>query len=560
MAGKRIFDFLTKHAQANPDRTFGWLLQKGTPHHFSYRELMERSLQVTATLKSHGAKRGQVVVIILKHSVDLYSSFLGAELAGCIPSFMPFPSEKQDPSLYWQAHLDLFERIRPAAIIAYPDCAEGYRRHEVSRYTKLITPEEILQNTPGIPAVTEISPADIALLQHSSGTTGAKKGVCLTHEIILRQIEAYTQTLHFTQDSRIFSWLPLYHDMGLIACFLLPLVTGVPLISMDAFEWTARPSLMLDAISRYRATHAWLPNFAYNHLVRATPTNWQGDLSSLQALINCSEPCKAESFDRFHERFAGHRLRRQALQCCYAMAETVFAVTQTSPPEKPREIRVDPDAIAARGEVELLPDGNGGFRFLSVGQPLPILEVAILDESGIPLPERRIGEVGVRGNCLFSEYYLQPEPTAQAWHNGWYATGDLGFMERRELFITGRKKEILIINGRNYYAHDIEAAANSLSGIKPGRAVAFGIYSPEVGSEQVVIVAELDVAPPPLTEIQHTVKEAVMNRLGLSVLRVELRPPGWLVKTTSGKISRELNKQKYLACSSVPSKEPEYAK
>jgi acyl-CoA synthetase (AMP-forming)/AMP-acid ligase II len=240
------------------------------------------------------------------------------------------------------------------------------------------------------------------------------------------------------------------------------------------------------------------------------------------------------------------------------MAETVFAVTQTDLTGEPMEILVNQDAISAGGIVELQNEEAGGSQFLSVGKCLPILKVAILDDSGRQLPEQKVGEVAVRGECLFSEYYLQPEATTKAWRDGWYGTGDLGFLHNGELFITGRKKEILIINGRNYYAHDIEAAVNTVTGIKPGRAVAFGIYSPDVGSEQVVLAAESEAGVAAFNEIRHNVKEAIMNRLGLSILRVELCPPGWLVKTTSGKISRELNKQKYLA-SKTASEETHHA-
>jgi acyl-CoA synthetase (AMP-forming)/AMP-acid ligase II len=320
----------------------------------------------------------------------------------------------------------------------------------------------------------------------------------------------------------IASWLPLYHDMGLIACFMLPLIADGVIVSLDAFEWVAKPEILLAEIQRARARFVWLPNFAFHHLVR-TRSGEACDLSSVRAFINCSEPCKPATFDEFAAAFG---VDAERLQTCYAMAETVFAVTQTRLGEPPRRILRD------------------GKAFLSCGPVIDGLELRILDGEGAALPPDRVGEIAVKGACLFSGYYKLENETKAAFAGDWYRTGDLGFVEGGELFVTGRIKDLIIVNGRNFYAHDIEAVVNAVAGIKPGRAVAVGRFSEVSQSEELLVIAEAegtDAAP-----LRKAVRDAIEAAAGLTGATVQIVPPGWLVKTTSGKISRSENLAKYL--------------
>ena len=530
-----------------PDAVFCHALVGDDWQTITAAELWRRTEAAAHRLLEAGVVPGDIVLLAHRHDPDLYPAFLAAQLIGAIPTFMPFPGEKQTAARYWEVHQPLFQRLAPGAVIASATYLDELA-HTVGGVCAARLPLRGLCDAASSPHP-PVAPAPhaIALLQHSSGTTGAKKGVILTHAAILAQLEAYIPTLDLGDDACIASWLPLYHDMGLIACFLLPLVAGVPLVAIDPFVWSARPVLLLDAIAHFRATHTWLPNFAFQHLVRAVAADWQGDLASMRAFINCSEPCKPDTFDAFLARFARCGVRPGSLQSCYAMAETVFAVTQTRVGRAPRVLTVDRDALQLEQRAVEPAGPDTATRVASVGLPLPILDVVVGDAEGLPLPDGSCGEVLVRGTCLFDGYFRDPVPARQVWSGAWYRTGDIGFLDAGELFITGRRADRLIVNGRNVYAHDIEAIANTVPPVAPGRCVAIGVHNAAIGSEQVVVLAELRPADAETSGLAGRVRAAVQEQLGIAVTRVVPVPTGWLDKTTSGKISRERNHAKYLA-------------
>lgn len=524
-------------------------------------QLWHHAQRAAAHLQSRGVLPGQVVIIAHPHDPLLYPAFLGAQLVGAIPAFMPFPSPKQDAARYWQSHRALFERLQPGAVIANEQYLEqfaasmpGETTVRVALATLTSTHDGRDTHNPGaVPPLPAGHP--IALLQHSSGTTGNKKSVILTHDAILEQVAAYAERLQLPEHACIASWLPLYHDMGLIACFMLPLILGVPLVAIDPFAWSARPVMLLDAIAQFRATHCWLPNFAFQHLVRAVDPSWNGDLSSMTAFINCSEPCKPETARNFVTRFAPNGVTAEQVQVCYAMAETVFAVTQTGAGAVPT-VRIVDRAQLQHTQRAVVPSPDAvSVELSSVGRPLPLLEVSVRSSSGATLPDSTVGEICVRGACLFDGYFRDPDPGRDIWFDEWYRTGDLGFLDAGELYVTGRRADLLIINGRNFYAHDIEAIVHAVPGVKEGRAVAIGVYHQDIGSEQLVVLSETSDDPAHAQHIDtlaSRVRIAVMEGLGVAVTRFVPVPAGWLEKTTSGKVSRERNYQKYLTLTTAP--------
>ena len=391
-----------------------------------------------------------------------------------------------------------------------------------------------------------------ALLQHSSGTTGLKKGVRLSYGSIERQLVAYSGTLGVATFGSIASWLPLYHDMGLISSFLLPAWLGVPVISIDPLVWVAKPELLFDAIEQFSATHAWLPNFAFMHLVRRIPSNGRTyQLDRVEALINCSEPCKAATFDAFLDRFSAWGIRSEMLQVCYAMAETVFAVSQTSNRYPPRRMIVDQDSIEKSGKIKSAQVNKSTRVLLSNGPAIGECQVAILNDLAF-LDDGEIGEVCIKSGFMFSGYHNNPDASKAAFHDGWFRTGDLGFLMDGEIFIVGRLKDIIIVNGKNLFAHDIEAAVSRVLGVRPGRCVAFGQHIESAGSEILVVLAEREVtssASPTDSEIIRGINHAVIDEVGIACNDIRLVPEQWLVKTTSGKMSRAGNLQKY--CSTI---------
>jgi acyl-CoA synthetase (AMP-forming)/AMP-acid ligase II len=543
--GNQYTDRILTRAKLSPGQTFATLLLDGEWVRVSYGELVTNARRYAYLYRTSGLAPDDVVLLILRHSIDMYAAFLGTLLAGGVPSFLPYPNRKHDHSLYWTQHQKLFHRVRPRLIVAYDELAESVAGCARGSGATTIRDSDV-KDVPAISDIVARSNDDAALLQHSSGTTGLKKGVALSYGAIVRQIESYASALSLDSTTAVIgSWLPLYHDMGLITSFLLPMYTGVPVISIDPFEWVGEPKLLLEAIETHHVTHIWLPNFAFLHLVRAVSPRARYRLGSIKALINCSEPCKPAVFDSFLRRYAGQGVTAENLQTCYAMAETVFAVTQSKPGQAPRRVPVDRFSIERIGPMAQEADTGNVVEFLSNGLPIEGCEIAILVGERL-VGEGYLGEICVRGNFLFQGYYRNPEATAAAFHDGWYRSGDLGFVNARELFVAGRIKDVIIINGKNVFAHDIEASLAGVQGIKGGRAVAIGVYDEKMGSEQLVVIAESNETSRPEHAIIGEINRAVLLETGVSCAAVHIVSPGWLIKTTSGKVSRYDNHKKYL--------------
>jgi acyl-CoA synthetase (AMP-forming)/AMP-acid ligase II len=363
---------------------------------------------------------------------------------------------------------------------------------------------------------------------------------------VVAQIQAFLQVVPLGREDVIASWLPLYHDMGLIACFIIPIATGTPVALQDPVQWARAPQRLFEAIERRRATYAWLPNFAFNHLRLTIPATTRFDLSSLKALINCSEPCKPATVDAFLGRFAGDGVRADMIGAAYAMAEAVFAVTQ-SPIGRPG-VRLLIDRERLHTERRLIPAAPGaeGRHLLSSGRLLPGVSLCVMGEDFTPVDDGQVGQIALRGDYIFHGYHNNPQATQAAFHAGWFLTGDLGAMADGEVFITGRLKDIIIAYGRNFYAHDIEACVAGVADVKPGRVVAFAVDNEIVGSEDVVVVAETTLDPALYRKLSGRIKKAATDALGLSAIRPHPVAPGWIIKTTSGKISRKENLEKFL--------------
>ncbi len=491
-----FLDPILERWRMSPDLPFGYIRSNEGFTTISLARLMESALRYAELFRSRNIVAGSVIPIILRHDLDAHAAFLGAMLMGAVPSYLPYPNQKHGHALYWKQHRTLFEHVRPPAILVYDDlcaamrdCTEGLAIDVIPQSAaRFVAPSSTLELPEN---------AATALLQHSSGTTGLKKGVELSFAAIARQLQSYRDALRLdaVPTPVVASWLPLYHDMGLMTGFLLPLWLGAPVVMIDPFEWVARPAVLLEAVATFRATHVWLPNFAYLHLARMVPKSFAGDLGSLAAIVNCSEPCKPAAFDTFLARFSALGVRPEALQTCYAMAETVFAVTQSKAKEPPRRVTIDRSCIHALGEVREPSAPADAVSLLSNGPPVEGCRVRI----GAPhatRAERWIGEVAVNASFMFSGYYRNPEATAAAFDGEWFRTGDIGFIDQGELFLIGRLKEVIIVNGKNIFANDVEEALIGTAGLKPGRAVAFGRYSEQLGSEQLIVVAETDPATP----------------------------------------------------------------
>ncbi|MBN2084117.1 MAG: AMP-binding protein [Anaerolineales bacterium] len=559
-----FFSRLQHLYETDPERTaIIWMHAREPEHPMTRRDLIRQAAGYAAALAAAGVRPGEVVILILQHSESLAAAFFGAVLHGAIPSIMPFLTEKLAPDSYRRSLKSLFEVTHPAAVVTYPEFAAELQDAIPaggSVRSVLLSSEVAPVPEPDFPALrgSERLPGDVVLLQHSSGTTGLQKGVALSHEAVFRQLASYGKAIRLAPDDVVVSWLPLYHDMGLIAGFLMPLLSGIPLVLMSPFDWVRAPYKLMQAVSQHRGTLTWLPNFAFNFCAqKIRDRNLEGvDLASWRAVINCSEPMHYQSHRLFYERFRAHGLRESALATSYAMAENVFAVTQGG-----IDRAVTVDTISQRGLLidrvaRAAADGEETMRMLSCGAPLPNVEVRVVDDARGDLPERHLGEVMLRSDCMLTGYYRRDDLTEKAFHNGWYLTGDLGYMADGEVYITGRKKDLIIVGGKNVYPQDLESLASEVPGIHPGRVVAFGVYNEEMGTEEVVIVAEKDAeaeypAGAGPEALSNEIRARVTRGSDIALRQVAVVERGWLLKTSSGKIARSANRDKFLAGKAV---------
>ena len=265
----------------------------------TYADLAHRSRDYASEYQRRGVGKGNIVAIMVPHSPELFPAFLGAMAIGAIPAFFPTLSPKQDPAIFWSVHDAVFQHIRARLLLTDAEGLSPVREALPAHAHLAVSVAEVCSGSNRVHETANVCSDDVAFLQHSSGTTGLKKGVQLTHRAVLRQVDAYAATLGLSAHDRIATWLPLYHDMGLIACFMLPLVKRVPVVALDPFEWVVQPTSLLDAIERHGCTLTWLPNFAFHHIVHTVRPGGRWRLESMRAFIDCSEPCKPDTFDLF---------------------------------------------------------------------------------------------------------------------------------------------------------------------------------------------------------------------------------------------------------------------
>jgi len=350
----------------------------------------------------------------------------------------------------------------------------------------------------------------------------------------------------------VVSWLPLYHDMGFVACFVTPLISGLRIVEMSPFDWVQRPALLLDAIDSQGGTLCWLPNFAFKVLSEerllkiAAEQGRSWRLGGVRAFISCSEPVMAEAIALFTTRLAPFGLRRDQVLASYAMAEAIFGVTQNAI-GAPVVAHVSRAALEREGRaVPATPGTEDVIELVSCGTALPTIAIEVRDTTGRVLGDGEVGQIHVAGPHVFAGYRHQPELNAGVIDaGGFFATGDLGFVLDGALYVTGRLKDLIIIRGRNYYPQDIEALVGAVAGVVPGRVAAFGIPDAASGTEQLVILMEIADGEAP-GRVALAVRRAIAQSLDTTAGDVRVVPPRALVKSTSGKVSRAENRRRYL--------------
>lgn len=553
---KRFFT-LTEALEAAPaDRPFvtAWI-DEDEQETVTFGEFRSRARCQAAVLRDQSVASGDRVVVLMPQGIPAMTTFAGAMMLGAVPAFLAYPNFKVEPSKYRSGLAGVTANLGAKVVVIdeqFPDDMLGHV--SLGEETRLLragnskgSPEEELSF--------RTNRADgLAFIQHSAGTTGLQKGVALTHAAVLRQVDYLCAALSLDGSAdRIYTWLPLYHDMGMIACFMLPMVCHVPVVMQSPLDWVMHPEAMLQIISEHKCTLAWMPNFGLQFVPRRTPQNrWaQYNLSSLRALINCSEPVRASSMDEFQSAFSNIGLKPTALQASYAMAENVFAVTQSdlSRPSGPARIWADREQFRISHRiVPVTKETTEAVCFTSSGRLLPNHEVRIVSDSGTELAAGHVGEILVKSDCLFEGYYNRPDLTAQAIADGWYHSGDLGFYLDGELYVIGRKKDLIIVGGENLYPQDLEEIVATCPAIHDGRAIAMGLYNSDLGTEDIVVVAEVERKEllARAEEIERDIRSRVVAGLGVAVRTILLKPPKWIVKSTAGKPSRSATREKLL--------------
>jgi fatty-acyl-CoA synthase len=521
----------------------------------TFEEFIQLAKLQAAHFQGYGLHSADRVILIMPQGIPLMAAFVGALLLGAVPAILAYPNFKADPVKYSSGLAGVSQNLKASLVVlddAFPSELLGYVSMAAkAQLVRSVSPSTSTQAPlPDIP----FEPEGLAFIQHSAGTTGLQKGVALSHAAVLIQLDHLATALHINDQDRIYSWLPLYHDMGLIACFMLPLVYHLPIVMQSPMDWVVRPGTMLELISEYRCTVAWVPNFALQFLTRRVrpEDRVDYDLSSLRALINCSEPVRARSMDEFQATYVSCGLKSDALQSSYAMAENVFAVTQSGVNGQLVPCRLWVDGKRLVNEhlaVPVAERADGGICLVSSGQCLPGNQVRIVSIDGRDLPDGTVGEILISSDSLFHGYYNRPDLTAKALQGGWYWSGDLGFRLDGELYVIGRKNDLIIVAGKNIYPQDIEEIVYGHPAIHDGRAVAFGLSNPDLGTEDIIVVAEVE------TEdhlnngfaIERSLQSAVVAELGVAVRAIYLKPPRWIVKSTAGKPARSTTREKLLA-------------
>ena len=501
-----------------------------------------------------------MVLLLLPHCAELFLLQVGLVLQGHVPAIIAWPTSRIDPEKYQRNLVHQLSNLPADQLITLPRLADnlsgilpypvkGLTLENGAAFEKIFPAGQVserLEQREFPERSTRPSPQTL-FLQFSGGTTGAQKAIVVTASMLSQQLDQLREALRFTTEDGVASWLPLYHDMGLIACYWMPLWHGAPSLQIGANDWVINPELFLKHIDRYRATFCWLPNFSFSYLgQRRDQMQGKYRLDSVRAWINCSEPVRLKSMGQFATSFADWGVRKESLQASYAMAETVFAITQTELGEEPAIVPRNRVHHGSRTYSDLAFDLIDDV-YVSSGKPLRDVEVRIVAADGSVCAEAVPGEICVRTPALFSGYWGVAGFQTHSLREGWHATGDFGFLVNGELFVIGRFKDIAIVGGHNIFPEDVEAIVNTIDGIYPGRVVAFGVEDQEYGTQSLAVVAEVkdEFNKDAVAELEAAIRELVLTAIGVAPRFVAVVPQRWIVKSTAGKISRRETRERF---------------
>jgi len=527
---------------------YSYLSEAGGARFESFAELYERARRIGRALQARGLRKGDRIGLILPDSEEFVDAFFGAVMVGVVPVPMSPPAHFGRTETYLHAITPIVAKAQPRLIVTDERVRPILTPHPagvagVSTVTLASLLDGIRAGDRCVPV--ELHPTDTAFLQVTSGSTAHPKSVRLSHASLVANLHAisWDHGLRSTSDDYGVSWLPLYHDMGLIGKVLVPMYAGMRgslFISPSLF--LKRPTSWLHQISARKGTITFAPTFAYELCVtRLDRRGLDGvDLSSLRVAGCGAEPVRYEILAAFARRLEAHGFKPQALLPCYGLAEHSLAVTFSPVGEGMRMERVRADALSQGVAVPAGPgEDSAALDMVSCGRVFPGHRLKIVDPDGRTLPARRVGEIVVRGPSVMDGYFQDEEGTAAVLReDGWLHTGDLGYMADGNLFVCGRSKDLIIVHGRNYYPQDIEWEVGEVDGVRQGNVVAFGLADPGDIRERVVIAAEVKSAHQSHEQIARSIRARVLDGLSLKVDEVILLAAHSLPKTSSGKLQR----------------------
>ncbi len=563
-AARTLIEALRWQVERGADRVHIQLRNDdGSETLITYGSLYRDACGVAAGLRDRGVAPGERVALLLRTEPAFFHAYMGILLAGGVPVplYPPFRADQIEEYASRQAAILRNAGARVLLTFAEAERAAALLCPLAPSLTTVATVPQIAINDSGVTFDSGVasafdsgvvSDADaLALIQYTSGSTGSPKGVALSHANLLANIRAFGEAFELSGDDVGITWLPLYHDMGLIGAWFGPLYHGMHIVSMSPLAFLAKPARWLEAISRHRGTITAAPNFAFDLCARKiADADLEGlDLSSWRVALNGAEAVLAGTIERFTARFAPLGFRPEALRPVYGLAESSLCVTAPPPGRLPRVERLSREAFQHARTIEpAAADDPQPLTFVACGQPIPRHELRIVDDGGERRPARVEGRVQFRGPSSMQGYFENAEATAAVVRDGgWIDTGDLGFVDDDgDLFVTGRAKDVIIAGGRNIYPQEVEEAVADVPGIRRGCVAAFGVQDPRTGTERLVVVAETRGAIPPEGSPLHAaVGTAIVTAIGVPADTIVFARPGSVPKTSSGKIRRSTTRELY---------------
>lgn len=513
----------------------------------SWPELFDRARHRAALLQARGIGPGSRVAVLGMTSRGLVETIVASLMCNAAVTLLPLPMRLGSVEAFVDATRRRVKASRAGLLVV--DELIGSQYEPGPSDPPMVHVAELAPGTSGSRARyerPEIHAEDLAVLQFTSGSTADPRAVRLHHGAICANLTSISDAARLHADSdHIVSWLPLYHDMGLIGALLVPATLGASLTLLSPQSFLGRPASWMELVSAQGGTVTAAPNFAYALATRAMRRGANLNLEQLRLALCGAEPIDAENMRGFVEAGSQYGLPATSPFCCYGLAEASLAVTFPLDFEGLRSEVVNRTLLEHERLAEPAEQGPHSKEIVALGVPLRGMALRVVDENGDDLPERQAGEVLVSGSSLMQGYDGRPEETAEVLKNGWLSTGDVGYIAAGELYLCGRSKDVIIVGGRNIWPQDVEAVAQSVPGVRAGNAVAFSVER-KTSHEAIVVVAETRLEPDDAAGAAVEVSRAIRDVVGLAPRQVVLVEPGQLPKTSSGKLQRSLTRRQYM--------------